>query len=474
MNHTAKLGEVQGPLADALEWMGITTDEFNESLAKCNTEQERQQLIMSTMTGLYGEASAAYKETNADVIAANEANAAWMESMAQVGAVVEPLITEVKTIGAELLSQLVPVIEKIIENLPVVLTLVAGLTAALVAFKITALGGIGAVVTSIQTAFATLWTTMLTNPIGLIIIAVTALVAGFVYLWNNCEGFREFWINLWEKIKAAASSVVDWFKTVPERISSAINGAIERVREWGNKLVEVVKKAATLWLNTMYTIYVKVPSKIWSAISGAITKVTQWGTQMKTKATTAATNMVSAITTKLAQLPGKVMSIGGDLVRGLWNGVNNKLSWLKGKISSFTQSVLGSIKDFFGVHSPARSSGNLKTTDWIGEMLNEGLAVGLLGSTSTPVKAMQKVTGAVLGTAAKANLEGINVGRSLDYNFGQASAPDLISSKLDKILDAIDKGHILVLDGDALVGATVNKYDKALGQRRALAVRGAL
>jgi hypothetical protein len=87
-NETAKVGQVTGPLADALNWAGVSEDAFNESLAKCTTEQERQALITSTLSDLYGEASTAYKETNADVIAANQANEAWTASLAGVGAAV--------------------------------------------------------------------------------------------------------------------------------------------------------------------------------------------------------------------------------------------------------------------------------------------------------------------------------------------------------------------------------------------------
>lgn len=48
--------------------------------------------------------------------------------------------------------------------------------------------------------------------IGIIVVAVTALVAGFIYLWKNCEGFRNFWIGLWEKIKAVFNTVIDFIK----------------------------------------------------------------------------------------------------------------------------------------------------------------------------------------------------------------------------------------------------------------------
>lgn len=72
-NETAKVGQVTGPLADALNWAGISEDEFNEKLAACTGEQERQKLIMDTLNGTYKDASTQYKETNKDVLAANRA-----------------------------------------------------------------------------------------------------------------------------------------------------------------------------------------------------------------------------------------------------------------------------------------------------------------------------------------------------------------------------------------------------------------
>jgi phage-related protein len=53
---------------------------------------------------------------------------------------------------------------------------------------------------------------MAANPIALIVLAIAALVAAFIYLWNNCEGFRNFWIGLWDGIKNVVGAVVDWIK----------------------------------------------------------------------------------------------------------------------------------------------------------------------------------------------------------------------------------------------------------------------
>ena len=475
-NETAKVGQVTGPLADALNWAGVSEDAFNESLAKCTTEQERQALITETLSGLYGEASEAYKETNADVIAANQANEAWMASLAGVGAAVEPVLTDVKMMGAELLGKLVPVIEKLLDNLPTIAVALAGITAALVSYKIAALAATAAEkgMTLAQYAAAAaqkaLNVAMNANPIGLIILAITALVAAFVYLWNNSEKFREFWINLWEKIKNAVSKVVEWFKTVPQKIYNAVLGAVSKVKTWGTNLVNTAKTAATNMVNGVVNFAKQLPGKIWSAIVGAVTKVAEWGTNMRNKAKEAMQKLITAAVDTLKALPGKVLSIGGDLVSGLWNGITNKLSWLKSKISGFASSVLGSIKDFFGVHSPSREMA------WIGDMLDRGLAEGMLDNMSDPVKAMQRVAGGVLDAATGMNGLGVERGLQTRRNaaaVAQASATSGLAGKLDLILAAIERGQLITIDGKQLIGATADGYDNALGQRRVLAARGA-
>lgn len=116
-NETAKVGVVTGSLADALNWMGVSEDEFNEKLAKCSSEQERQQLITSTLTSLYSDASAQYKETNGDVMESNRAHQQLSDTMAQIGAVAEPVLNSLIGLGGKLLEQLSPIIEGVADNL---------------------------------------------------------------------------------------------------------------------------------------------------------------------------------------------------------------------------------------------------------------------------------------------------------------------------------------------------------------------
>lgn len=105
-NETAKTGQLTGSLADALNWAGISEDEFQAKLDECSTEQERNKLITDTLTDSYKDAANQYKETAADIINANKANQSFQDSMASFGEMLEPLTNTVKMFAAEGLQKL--------------------------------------------------------------------------------------------------------------------------------------------------------------------------------------------------------------------------------------------------------------------------------------------------------------------------------------------------------------------------------
>ena len=97
----------------------------------------------------------------------------------------------------------------------------------------------------------------------------------------------------------------------------------------------------------------------------------------------AASKIVNAIVSAIAAIPGKMLSIGKNIVQGLWNGISDMTGWVISKIQGFGESVLGGIKDFFGIKSPSRLM-----RDEVGKYMAQGIGVGF--EKNIPVKQMAK------------------------------------------------------------------------------------
>lgn len=144
-NETAKVAQVTGPLADAINWAttnmddwekalgsnqtaleafkgGIAAgenaeDSFNLALQSLNSEQERSQLITATLSSLYSDAAKTYEETSGSILDANRAQAELNDAMAQVGEVAEPVMAALKSTGATILTDFLPSVQLLGEGL---------------------------------------------------------------------------------------------------------------------------------------------------------------------------------------------------------------------------------------------------------------------------------------------------------------------------------------------------------------------
>lgn len=92
--------------------------------------------------------------------------------------------------------------------------------------------------------------------------------------------------------------------------------------------------------------------------------------------------------------PGNMARIGGDMIKGLWNGINDLGKWVLDKIKGFGDSILSGIKSFFGIHSPSTVFAG------IGKNLGQGLAIGIEGTTGMVNKAVDKMATGALNSMA--------------------------------------------------------------------------
>lgn len=180
-------------------------------------------------------------------------------------------------------------------------------------------------VKSLSGAMAILNTVLLANPIGLIVGAIGALVAAFVYLWNTSDGFRNFWIEVWNNIKEFTGTAIEtiknfftqtipqaidnmilWFQTLPTRISEWLQQTITKVGEWATNMWNKAIETGTNFLTGIITWFQELPNKIYYWLGYAIGYVVAWSIDMWNKAIETGQKFIENITTWFQQLPTKI------------------------------------------------------------------------------------------------------------------------------------------------------------------------
>ena len=273
-NETAKVGTVTGVLADALNWVGISEDEFNEKLAALGTEQERNALITETLAATYEDAAQAYEENNAGIMTARELQAQLDESLANLGGTIQ-------NVKNGLLADFLPSIVQIID--------------------------------------------------------------GFSDFVNGVDGADQ----------ALADGIGNMIDTIISKLPDFL--------EFGVKLIGEIVKGIILHLPDIIAAAYKV---LWTLL--------QTWVSLYPEILIAGADMVKEAADGAATMIKEFVSIGTNLVGGLWEGIKEKSSWLKNQIRSWCSSIVDNVKDFFHINSPSRVF-----RDEIGQFLPEGLALGI-------------------------------------------------------------------------------------------------
>lgn len=383
----------------------------------------------------------------------------------------------------------------VIDNFPVLGPIIAGVGAA---FGVLAAAlGIQALINGVQKAFVLLNTTMLANPIVLIVAAIAGLVAAFVVLWTKSEAFRNFWKGLWDGIKSVTGTVVGaigkfftktipdainkmltFFQKLPGNISKFLSAVIIKVTSWAKNMVNKALTTGRDFLKNIVTFFTQLPGKVWNFLSAVITKVTSWAKNMGSKALSAgrtfltnvvkfftqlpgklwnflkqavskvatwgsnmgkkggeaAKKLLTAVVNGLKSLPKKVLSIGKNIVTGLWNGITGKFDWLTGKIKGFATNVTDKLKSFFGIHSPSRVM-----RDQVGKYITLGIIEGIVSEEKTLSKSMKNVVDHSIKVMKKAIKDGKpeSVGNEMikSINKGVSSAKKSATNTVQKLVN---------------------------------------
>lgn len=286
-NETAKVGQVTGALADALNWVGLSEDEFNAQLAACSSEQERNALITDTLTAAYGDAAEAFKTNNAEIIAANEAQAQMDATLAKLGAAVSsvknkliaeflPSISQVVSAfvdfvnGAEgadeaLQEAIQNMVDNIVEKLPEFLDfgidLIIAIATGIIQNLPYLLSRLPAIIEEILQGFGTLTDSLIDVGLNMVKGLWEGIKSGTSWLWDKVTGWMKDFKNLFTgKDGFDTHSPSKWaeevFKNVMRGGVSGVEAAGPELREaFGDAIAQIKSDAEGLdSLNTDFNI----------------------------------------------------------------------------------------------------------------------------------------------------------------------------------------------------------------------------
>lgn len=312
------------------------------------------------------------------------------------------------------------------------------------------------------------------NPFGIIITAIAALVAGFLYLWNTSEDFRNFWIGLWDTVKTTAGtvvdgvvtfftetipqaissfvqaviqfftvdlpynigygigwilgkiaefgqnlldfatttvpqfiqSVIDWFMQLPGQIAQWLAETLSNIAQWGQDTISKGTEAASQFLTNVINWFQQLPGRIGDWLTSTIRSIGNWVSDMKNKAIEAGTKFKDGLVDEVKKIPGRMLSLGGDIVDGIKNGIKNAWSGLTSWFGNLASGLIDGFKDALGIGSPSKEFA--KQSRWVAP----GIINGLKKTMPDAIRYMEKASSKMLGVfdsdslATRINLEG--------------------------------------------------------------------
>lgn len=455
--------------ADSIKAMGIlcntgadSIDAFTQELYNSDGAAENMANTMNdTLSGALKELSSAWEGLQLSLFDSTGILTQLVKGLTEVVRWIKNLPDPVKQVVvtlamfAAVVGPVILVLGKLIQTWVKMKTTIGVLKAAFGVLKSGILGLVDTAITylyvfitdSLIPALSALWGVLMANPIILIVAALAALVAGFIYLWNNCEGFREFWINLWEVIKQAAlngwnavvefftvsmpqwfNNVVQWFQHLPETIAYWLGYALGTVASWAvnlainayeagcqfvenlinwlsglpgrvwNWLLNTIAKAiawrtamkrkameaGTQFVTSVINFIRTLPGKVWTWLVNTINKVIKWVSDMKRKATEAGQNFVSNCVKAVQELPNKLWNIGANAINSLISGLRSGVGRLWDACTNIASNAVSGFKKAFKIGSPSKVM-----RDEVGRWIPEGITVGIKANADKTLQAIK-------------------------------------------------------------------------------------
>ncbi|WP_199670981.1 MULTISPECIES: phage tail tape measure protein [Clostridia] len=355
------------------------------------------------------------------------------------------MVEKASEIVAAVLPTLLEGLGWIADNGETIVSVLAGIGAGFVAFKVASvINAVVAALTSFKAAAtagaAVQWlvnAAMAANPIMLVVTLVATLVAAIVGFIATNEDARAAIANVWGKIKnaievvvtaivkfftqtlpdsfakvieflanivakieAAFNGVVTFLQQLPSKIWNAIISTVDAIREWALGLRTAAEEGITQLVTNVVTFFSELPNKIAYVIGFCLGYIIKFGIDLYTWATTKIPEFVNSVVTFMQQLPGKIWNAIIDAVQKVATWGENMKTQAVTKTTQLITNVISFMQQLPGKIWNAIIDAVQRVTTWGEQMRSRAVtaATNLLNQTITTLSQMPgKVWNAILG-----------------------------------------------------------------------------
>lgn len=334
--------------------------------------------------------------------------------------VLNTLLTLLPEIIPVVIQAVLTIVNTLIENLPllveaaiqIVMSLVQGIGQALPTLIPTAIQAVITIVQSLIDSLPMILDAALQLITGLadgLLAAIPVLIAALPeiilsiinFILDAIPQIIETGIQLLTSLVAALPQIITAIvEAIPQIISGiiqAVLGAIPQIIQAGIDLLVSLIQALPQIITTIVGAIPDIISGIVNAVISNIPLIVQAGIDLLTsliknlptiivEIVKAVPQIISGLVSALGKGVSQLAEVGGNLVRGLWQGIQQLAGWLWDKVSGWISSIWDGICDFFGIHSPSDEMA------WIGEMLVKGLSGSIDANGGEAVKAAEAMS----------------------------------------------------------------------------------
>lgn len=431
-NETAKVGEVTGTLADALNWVGISEDEFNEKLAACSDESERNRLIMETLSAQYDDAADAFRRNNAVLIEARENQAAMDRTLANLG-------STIANIKNQLTNALGPALRGIVDAFNAILSGEEGGGASLGAALQQFFASIGELAPQVMEVGGQILSGIAQ---GIVAALPTLLTTGGQIIMQLASGILNAIPQMVAQLPQIITEFINYmsseFPTIlqegTELFNNFVDGLIGAIPDMVAQLPEVITAFVGFITDNLPNILESGVSILTNLIEGIIGAIPDL--------VAALPQIIDAIVTGIGDLMGNILDVGRSIVEGIWQGITNAGEWLVGKITGWFDGVVGSVKRFLGINSPSRVF-----ADQVGANMALGVGEGFADEMGVVERQLNRaMSGLAPSVSGSVSVSGSAAGS------GSSSAGADIGTAISRALN----GAIVYMDGRK-VGQLITK-----------------